>query len=97
MNYPNFYIAENILDWPGQLGIVKLSEPRLFIRFNYGESYFASYEEFISEIAVIEWIDGVRPTKSEQEEILTDCWNFLALTERKEDELFEQDELDDDY
>lgn len=95
MDYKNFYIAENILDWPGQLAIVKLSDPMVFVRFNYQESYFASFEEFVENIVVVEWLDGKKPPHDQIEKILTDCWNFLALTEREEDRL--ADEMDDDY
>lgn len=84
--YTSYYIAENILDWPGQLAIVKLSYPRLFLRFDYEDSYFASYKEFVKSIAVAEWLDGEKPSQKEQEYILTECWNFLALTERAEEQ-----------
>ena len=94
-NQQTYYIAENIIDWPDQLAIVKLSYPRLFLRFDYGDSYFASFEDFVSSIAVAEWLDGERPDKSEQERILTDCWNFLALHEREEER--QAEEFGDDF
>lgn len=93
--YEGFYIAENILDFPGQMAIVKLSYPRLFIRFDYADSYFASYEDFISSIAVAEWLDGETPGDEEKDHIFTDCWNFLALTEREEERQAEERDAED--
>lgn len=90
MRYDNFYISENILEYPGQLAIIKLSYPRLFLRFSYQDGYFISYEDWKDEIIVTEWLDGERPNEEEQEDILTDCWNFLALTEREEDRLSDE-------
>lgn len=92
MTYENFYISENILAYPGQLAITKLSYPRLFIRFNYGESFFACYEDWKSEMVDVQWMDADKITKNEQEAILIDCWNFLALTEREEDRLANEGE-----
>lgn len=92
--YENFYISENILAYPGQLAIIKLSEPRLFIRFNYVDSIFASFDEWLGEMVDIQWMDGDKLSEFDKEAILTDCWNFLALTEQEEDRL--ADEIDDD-
>jgi hypothetical protein len=88
--YTNFYIAENILDHPGQLAIIKLSDPQVFVRFNYEESYFADYEDFVDNIIVIEWLNGASPSRHIRDSILIDCWNFLALTEEEEERLGEQ-------
>jgi hypothetical protein len=46
MDYKNFYCADNLLDWPDQLAIIKLSEPRVFVRFTYDEGYFVTFEDF---------------------------------------------------
>lgn len=97
--YHGFYISENILLHPGQLAILKLTHPRLFLLFNYGESYFASYEDWKANIADQQWLDpDDKPTTEEEIDYhLTDCWNFLALHEREEQRLYNEEEGEDDY
>jgi hypothetical protein len=90
--YVGFYISENILDFPGQLAITKLSFPRLFLRFEYNdESLFAYYNTWKSNLIIIEWLDPKEKPKSEVaiDAVLTDCWNFLALTEAEEERLYD--------
>ena len=90
-DYHGYYISENLLLYPEQLAIIKITYPRLFLRFNYGDSLFVSYDDWKANIAVQEWIDGERPGEEEVEYILTECWNFLALHENEEERLYEED------
>jgi DNA-binding XRE family transcriptional regulator len=94
--YHGFYISENLPLYPGQLAITKLTHPRLFLRFNYGDSFYTGYEDWKANIAVRQWLDpNDKPTDPDEiESILIDCWNFLALHEREEDKI--NDEYDDD-
>lgn len=91
-NFHGFYITENLLLYPDQLAIIKLTYPRLFVRFNYDDAYFASYEDWKRSIITVEWLDHAdKPTDSGQvEEILNDCWNFLSLHEEEEERINEQ-------
>lgn len=92
--YHGFYITDNILLYPTQVGITKLTHPRLFVRFIYSDIFFASYDDWKANIAVQEWLDpDDKPANDDEvEEILTDCWNFLCLHEREEERLNEMDE-----
>lgn len=91
-----FYIAENRTEHPGEECIIKLSYPRVLIRYKLSEAYFSSYDQFFQSIAHIEWLDGERPQSQEEiDDIFTDCWNFLALEERKLQE--DLDEEEEDY
>lgn len=96
-----FGIYEDILNFPDQLAIVKLTHPRLFVRFNYGDSYFSTYEEWVEEQTDLQWLDpNDKPTDADEiETILTDCWNFLAIHEREEERLADEreNEEEDDY
>lgn len=93
--YHGFYISENLLLYPGQLAIIKLTHPRLFVKFNYGASYFSSYEDWKANHTEMQWLDpDDKPEGEEIEYHLTDCWNFLALHEREEERL--ADEIDED-
>jgi len=87
-----FYICENRIEWEGQEAIIKLSYPRVFIRYKVSEAYFSSYQQFYQSIAVVEWLDGEKPTdEDEVQKIFTDCWNYLALEERKLEEDYDND------
>jgi hypothetical protein len=85
-DYYHWVLGENILrdDRPTYLINLELG---VSIRLDYAASYFASYEEFSADIADVQFITGERPTKERVEEIKKDAWNFLALFERKEEEL----------
>ena len=91
--YHGFYFSENIMLYPGQAAITKLTHPRLFVRFNYGESIFINYEDWKNNHTDLQWLDpDDKPDTEEIEYHLTDCWNFLAMHEREEDRLFEDDD-----
>lgn len=97
--YHGFYITENLLLYPEQLAITKLTHPRLFVRFNYGEMYFSSYTDWVANHTELSWLDPEdKPVDPEEiKYILTDCWNFLALHEREEERLAEEIEDNEDY
>lgn len=93
----SYYITENILDWPGQLAVIKLSPPMVFVRFDEASAYFASYEEWRDEIFVVEWIGSEKPDRENQEAIFTDIWNFLAMSEAEEERQAEEGIEFDDF
>ena len=85
--HKHWWIGENKQHFPEQETLIRLSEPMCFIRYNVGDAYFASYEQFFESIAEVQWLDYVKPSVYKQEKILTEAWNFLAIEER----LLEQD------
>lgn len=97
-HFIGFGIYEDLLNFPTQLAIVKLTHPRLFVRFNYADSYFSSFEEWVEEQTDLQWLDpNDKPTTADEvESVLIDCWNFLALHEAEEERLNEMED-DDDY
>jgi len=78
--YTHFLIGENRLCHPGYEYILKLDEPRLYIKYKLSEGYFADFDEFYESIAEVQWLDGA-PSQDEQSRILTEAWNFLCLDE----------------
>jgi len=91
MNIPdkfkNFFWGENKLFFPDEEFVIKLSYPRVFVRYNIADS-MTDFNSFIHEIVEIQYLDGERPSEREQKEILTDIWNYIALEERQlEDDL----------
>lgn len=95
----NYYICENILDYDGQMAILRMKEPLVFVHFNYADSYFSTFEDWRKEIVRVEWLSGTAPDAFTQQQVLTDCWNFLALHEREEENRYERGDYDeeDDY
>lgn len=65
------------------------------IRFDMGDAYSASFEEFYESIADVQFLSGERPSDEKLEELLTDAWNYLCHEERKLEEMDFEDE--DDY
>lgn len=92
--YMHFFIGENRMCFPEEEFILHMDFPRCLIRYNIGESMHVDYDEFYQSVARVEWIDGERPSPEEQQRVLTDAWNFLALDERLLEE-FDPDEEED--
>jgi len=94
--HKHWWLGENRQHYTGREVLIKLSYPRVAIFYDVGDSYFVSYDQWISTIAEIQWIDGEKPSSKEQEKILTEGWNFLAIEERILEEDMEKIEEDDD-
>jgi hypothetical protein len=92
--HKHYWWGENHQHHEGQETIIKMSFPRVFIRYEVGDAYFATYEEFYNSIAEVQWFDGDELSDKKKEEILIEAWNFLAIEER----LLEEDleDIDDD-
>lgn len=94
--HKHYWWGENHQHFDGEETIIKMSYPRVFIRYKVGEAYFSSFEDFFSSIAEVQWFDGDEVSESKKQEIFVEAWNFLAIEERLlEDDL--QDIEDEDY
>ena len=94
--FKHFFWGENKLFFPDEEYVIKLSFPRMFVRYNVGDAYFASFEDFVTSIAEIQFLDGERPSDKEVQEHMVDIWNYVALCERQlEDDLKEIEDYDD--
>lgn len=96
--HKHYWLGENKQCHPEHEIIIRLADPRVFIKYRVDLAMFADYEEFIEHIAEVQWIDG-KPDKFTQEKILTEAWNFLCIEERILEEDIErmEDEEDDEY
>jgi hypothetical protein len=78
-------------------GLLRLDFPRVFILIkDYEIAYWASYEAFKNDIIELNFLDPADREGADIDEIVTDAWNFLALTEEEEDRLAEG-RNDEDY
>ena len=91
--YFHWLWGENILraDEPNYL--VNL-EHSVSIRFDYAHSYFASYEDFFESIADVQFFTNERPDEDTLAILLTEAWNFLALSEQEEENRADEREFD---
>ena len=94
--HKHYWWGENHQHYPEQNTIIKMNDPRLFIRYNVGDAMFADFEDFYSSIAEVQWID-FKPNEREQKQILTEAWNFLCIEERILEDDLEEIELDEDF
>ena len=96
MRSHSWWFCENIINHSGQVGLLRLDFPRVFILIkDYEIAYWASYEAFKNDIIELNFLDPADREGADIDEIVTDAWNFLALTEEEEDRLAE--EREDDY
>lgn len=95
--FRNYFIGENNLFFPDEEFILKMDFPRVFVRYKLNEGYFADFDDFFANIAEVQYIDGERPSQKEQDKILVDIWNFLALDEARLEDDLENMDLDDLY
>jgi len=86
--FKNYYLGRNGLFFPGFEFIVKLSYPRVFVKFKKTEGYYTDFDKFFKNVAEVQYLEGKRPSESEQQQILNDVWNFITM---------EKGSIHDDY
>lgn len=94
--HKHYWWGENHQHWDGEETIIKMSFPRCFIRYKLNDAYFADYDEFYANIAEVQWFDGDKPSEKEQQRIMEEAWNFLAIEERLLEEDLEDIDFDDE-
>lgn len=77
-NFTNYFLDAHLLNHPEQAAIIKLSPPRLVLRFNYDEKYIADLNHFKQEINEQNWLDGDVVHPYDAERILNQCFDFLS-------------------
>lgn len=91
-----WWYCDNIIDHKGQVGLLKMDFPQVFILFrDYDTAYWASWEEWKADIAEINFFNPADRETADLDEILTDAWNFLTLEEEAEEEQA-QEYMDDE-
>lgn len=75
------------------VGLLHLGFPRVFILMrDYDTAYFAGYEDWKEQLVEVNFLDPEDREGADLDDLLTDAWNFLALTEREEERLAGDDE-----
>jgi hypothetical protein len=101
MNYEertlNWWYCDNIVHpkHEGHVGLLHLGSPSVFVLIrDYADMYFRSYEEFSEHIAEVNFLYPEEREETDIDALLIDAWNFMALQERRDEEL--ADEWDDE-
>ncbi len=95
----HWWYCDNILNHPGQCGLLRMDFPRVFILMrDYDTAYWADIEEWKRDLVEVNFFNPSEREEANLDEILTDAWNFLALIEEEEErqaELYENDPMFD--
>ncbi len=78
-DFKNYYIGRNSLFFPEFEFVIKLSFPRVFVRYKLAEGYYSDFNKFFSNIADVQYLEGYRPSEIERHQILTDIWNYITM------------------
>lgn len=95
--HKHYWWGENHQHFDGEETIIKMSYPRVFIRYKLNDSYFASFEDFYKNIAEVQWFDGDEVSEKKKQEIFIEAWNFLSIEERLLEEDLEDIDFDDEF
>lgn len=86
----NWWYCDNILNHPGQCGLLRMDFPRIFILIRDADtSYWADFKAWKEDIIEVNFFNPSERAEADLEEILTDAWNFLALIEEEEENQYE--------
>lgn len=88
--YPGCWYCDNIVDHPGQVGLLYLGFPRCFVLIpNSGDFYFATFDQFLKGLCEVNWLDPAdKGSREEQQQILELLWNFSIDQEKEEERLY---------
>jgi hypothetical protein len=78
-DFKNFYLGRNSLFFPEFEFVIKLSFPRVFVRYKVTEGYYTNFEKFFTHIAEVQYLEGNRPSANEHNQILKDVWNYITM------------------
>ncbi len=93
--HKHYWLGENKQHHPDYEVIIRMIDPRVFIKYSVRLALLADFDEFYNSIAEVQWIDG-KPDKSTQNKILIEAWNFLTIEERiLEDDLDDLEDMED--
>ena len=93
-NTLNWWVCDNIVHpaHSGQLGLLSLNEPQVFILLRDGDCVFAEYEEFRDNIAELNFLRPQDRTTANIEQIMIEAYNFLVLQDEEEERRYLEEE-----
>lgn len=86
----HWWICDNILNHPGQCGLLRMDFPRVFILMrDYDTTYFSGFNEWKNELIEVNFFTPSEREEADLNEILIDAWNFLSLVAEEEENQYE--------
>lgn len=84
----DWYYCDNIVHEKhrGQIGLLHMAEPQVFILVRDENTTFSNYEDFKAHCAELNFFNPTDREKYNKEEILIDAYNFCLLQEHQERE-----------
>lgn len=87
----HWWYCDNILNHPGQCGLLRMDFPRVFILIRDADtSYWAGFDEWKQDIIEINFFNPSERAEADIDEITIDAWNFLCLIEEEEERQYEE-------
>jgi len=77
--FKNYYIGRNSLFFPDYEFVIKLSFPRVFVRYRISEGYYTDFNKFFDNIAEVQYLEGDRPSEHKNQQILNEIWNYITM------------------
>lgn len=77
--FKNYYTGKNTLFYPEYEFIIKLSYPRVFVKYKITEGYYTDFDKFFNNIAEVQYLEGDRPREIDQQQILDDIWDYITM------------------
>lgn len=86
-----WWYCDNVLNHPGQIGLLRMDFPRVFILIrDYDLSYWAGFEEWKNDIIEVNFFNPAERTEADLDDLFIEAWNFLALIEEEEENQYER-------
>lgn len=86
----HWWYCDNIINHPGQVGLLRMDFPRVFILIrDYDVAYWAGFEEWKRDIVELNFFSPSEREDADIDAILTEAWNFLVMEEEEEDRQYE--------
>lgn len=89
--FKDFYWAENNTESQEEYAVIKLSHPRLLVKYEPSDDYYENPEQFLLDIKEIRWLDET-PSDEIQKEILQLVAEYIVEEERLLNEFMEDDD-----
>jgi hypothetical protein len=89
--FKDLYWAENNVVSQDEYAVIKLSEPRVLVKYVATDDYYENPEQFLLDIKEIRWLDAI-PSDAVQKEVLVLISEYIIEEERLLNEFLEEEE-----
>lgn len=83
----SWWCCDNLVCHAGQIGLLHMGFPRVFILLRNGDDIF---DEFKSGLSEVNFLDPSEREGADIDEILRQAYNFLVLQDEAEDRIAEE-------